>query len=34
MAYLLKRRDGWDIAKKRHCPVQNGAYGQPSTGPI
>jgi hypothetical protein len=30
MAFLLKRRDGWDIAKKkRYCPVQNGTYGQP-----
>jgi hypothetical protein len=30
MAYLLKRRDGRDIAKKRYCPVQKGTYGQPS----
>ena len=29
MAFLLKRRDGRDIAKKRYCPVQNGTYGQP-----
>jgi hypothetical protein len=30
MAFLLKRRDGRDIAKKRYCPVQNGTYGQPN----
>jgi hypothetical protein len=29
MAFLLKRRDGRDIAKNRYCPVQNGTYGQP-----
>jgi hypothetical protein len=29
MTFLLKRRDGRDIAKKRYCPVQNGTYGQP-----
>jgi hypothetical protein len=29
MAFLLKRRDGRDIAKERYCPVQNGTYGQP-----
>jgi hypothetical protein len=30
MAFLLKRRDGRDIAKNRYCPVQNGTDGQPS----
>jgi hypothetical protein len=29
MEFLLKRRDGRDITKKRYCPVQNGTYGQP-----
>jgi hypothetical protein len=29
MAFLLKRWDGQDIAKKRYCLVQNGTYGQP-----
>jgi hypothetical protein len=32
MAFLLKGRDGRDIAKKRYCPVQNGTYGQRNTG--
>jgi hypothetical protein len=30
MAFLLKRQDSWDIAKKRYCPDQNGTYDQPS----
>jgi hypothetical protein len=30
MAFLLKRRDGRDIAKKLYCSVQNGTYGQPN----
>jgi hypothetical protein len=31
MTFLLKRRDGREIAKKkRYCPVQNGTYGQPT----
>jgi hypothetical protein len=31
MAFLLKRQDGQEIAKKknRYCPIQNGTYGQP-----
>jgi hypothetical protein len=31
VAFLLKRQDGRDIAKKRYCPVQNETYGQPTT---
>ena len=34
MTFLLKRRDGRDITKKLYCPVQNGTYGQPTSGPI
>lgn len=34
MEFLLKRRDGRDIAQKnRYCPVQNGMYGQPTYNP-
>jgi hypothetical protein len=34
MVFLLKWRDGRDLAKKRYCPVQNGTYGQPTYRPL